>query len=76
MYGTHAKIKRCLSCCPLYGGRPHLGGSVKGGSTVHVCVCVEPYMCMRVYACVCVSYIHVHMYERVHCTCTCTRLYC
>ena len=24
----------CLSCCPFYGGCPHLGGSVKGGSTV------------------------------------------
>ena len=34
MYKTHAKIKRCLLCCPLYGGCPHLGGSVKGGSTV------------------------------------------
>ena len=34
MYETHAKIKRCLSCYPLYGGWPHLGGSVKGGSTV------------------------------------------
>ena len=28
MYKTHAKIKRCLSCCPLYGGCPH---SLKGG---------------------------------------------
>ena len=37
MYKTHAKIKRCLSCCPLYGGCPHLGGSVKGGSTVCIC---------------------------------------
>ena len=34
MYKTHAKIKRCLSCCLLYGGCLHLGGSVKGGSTV------------------------------------------
>ena len=34
MYKTHAKIKRCLSRCPLYGGCPHLGGSVKGSSTV------------------------------------------
>ena len=34
MYKTHSKIKLCLSCCPLYGGCPHLGGSVKGGSTV------------------------------------------
>ena len=31
---THAIIKWCLSCCPFYGGCPHLGGSVKGGSTV------------------------------------------
>ena len=38
MYKTHAKIKRCLSCCPLYGGCPHLGGSVKGGSTVFPCL--------------------------------------
>ena len=36
MNKTHAKIKRCLLCCPLYGGCPHLRGSVKGGSTVHV----------------------------------------
>ena len=30
----HAKIKRCLSCCPFYEACPHLGGSVNGGSTV------------------------------------------
>ena len=38
MYKTHAKIKRCLSYCPLYGGCPHLGGSVKGDSTVYISV--------------------------------------
>ena len=43
MYKTHAKIKWCLSCCPLYGGCPHLGGSVKGGSTVYMYVCTYMY---------------------------------
>ncbi len=30
----YAKINRCFSVCPFYGGCPHLGGSVKRGSPV------------------------------------------
>ncbi len=30
----YAKINRCCSVCPFYGGCPHLGGSVKSGSPI------------------------------------------
>ena len=45
----HAKIKQCLLCSPLYGGCPHLGGSVKGGSTVHVIVLIFQLLMVSVY---------------------------
>ena len=34
----YGRIDRCHGVCPLYGGCPHLGGSVNGGSTVVILV--------------------------------------
>ena len=34
LHQVHAKINRCFCVCPLEGGRPLLGGSVMGSSTV------------------------------------------